>query len=180
MSSFTVRPTVRFAPLPSDEEIVDASAGHGGFRVRRATGTAGRGTLATTGTRLRAPQSVADMFQPARVAGGANGASGANGANGAGVGVDTVLQEAAAAAAAGGGSSYYPSSVPSDAMTIPMEVPPLDELMQGIDVEMVSGDIEEPQEGIMGFVEKNPMAAAAIAGVVGFLGYRYAKQRGMI
>jgi hypothetical protein len=45
---------------------------------------------------------------------------------------------------------------------------------------MVSGDIEEPKEGIMGFVEENQMLSAALAALVGFLGYRYAKKQGMI
>jgi len=44
----------------------------------------------------------------------------------------------------------------------------------------VSGDIEEPKEGIMGWVQDNMLLSAAIAGTVGFFGYRYAKKQGMI
>ena len=189
MSSYTIR-QMPFAPLSPDGEVLDASAGHGGFRTRlrssaAGTGTAGRGTLATASARIR-PQAVGDLFPKAQVSTAANGASGANGANGANgagteydVGVDTVLQEAAAAA---GGSAYYP---PPDAMTVPMPVTPLDQAVaeidsMGLDPMVVSGDIEEPKEGIMGFVEKNPEASAALAALRGFLGYRYAKKQGMI
>ncbi len=82
------------------------------------------------------------------------------------MGVDTVLQEAAAAAAAGGGSVYYPEPSYSPSYEV--------------DTMMVSGDIEEPKEGIMGWVQDNMLLSAAIAGTVGFFGYRYAKKQGMI
>jgi len=117
---------------------------------------------------------------------GANGASSTS--NGAGttdtgaeydVGVDTVLQQAAAAAA--GGSSFSPGSYSTETPyspppgATPGVIPSYE-----VDTMMVSGDIEEPKEGIMGFVEENQMLSAALAALVGFLGYRYAKKQGMI
>ena len=112
--------------------------------------------------------------------GGAGGASSAS--NGAStvdagaeyaVGPDTVLQEAAAAAAgAASGSTYYPESSYSPS---PGVMPSYE-----VDTMMVSGDIEEPKEGIMGFVEKNPLVSALLAGTVGFIAFRLAQDRGIV
>jgi len=44
----------------------------------------------------------------------------------------------------------------------------------------VSLDIEPESAGIMGWVQDNMLLSAAIAGTVGFFGYRYAKKQGMI
>jgi hypothetical protein len=58
------------------------------------------------------------------------------------------------------------------------ELPPEDALMQD-----VSLDIEAESSGIMGWVQDNMLLSAAIAGTVGFFGYRgyrYAKKQGMI
>ena len=44
----------------------------------------------------------------------------------------------------------------------------------------VSLDIEPESSGIMGWVQDNMLLSAAIAGTVGFFGYRYAKKQGMI
>ena len=192
--SSTFRTPMALTPIMSSTEIVDPSAGHGGYRVRRSAGTAGRGTLVQSGATLR-PQTAQDLFEMSRAATGANGASGAGNGTSASVdydvGVDTVLQEAAAAAAAAaGGSSYYPEASTGQAWSHDQAESPFiirPDATPGIipsyeiDTMTVSGDIEEePKEGVMGFIEQNPKYAAAIAAVIGFLGYRYAKKQGMI
>ena len=173
----TFQPSMTFARAGS-EGMVDSST------ARRTTPSARM--------RLR-PGTIQALAQSGRlVRPGVSSSAGANGAsstsNGAGttdtgaeydVGVDTVLQEAAAAAA--GGSSYYPGSYSTET---PYSPPPgaTPGVMPSYEVDtmMVSGDIEEPKEGIMGFVEENQMLSAALAALVGFLGYRYAKKQGMI
>lgn len=156
----SLRPGTRFFPLGEEEMVLDST-----------TAQNRRTTPAYMRLRRESIQSLAQSGRLVRSgASSSAGANGASGANGAGtdydVGVDTVLQEAAAAAAAGGGSVYYPEPSYSPSYEV--------------DTMMVSGDIEEPKEGIMGWVQDNMLLSAAIAGTVGFFGYRYAKKQGMI
>lgn len=51
-------------------------------------------------------------------------------------------------------------------------------LMVPDDVMTVSSDMEE-SEGIMGWIQSNPLLAAGLAAGAGYAVYRYAKQRGM-
>ena len=163
------QPGMHFFPRGEEEMVLDST-----------TAQSRRTTPAHMRLRRESIQSLAQSGRLVRPGSSSSaGANGASGANGAGtdydVGVDTVLQDAAAAAAAGG----YPGPYEIDTMT-PYSPEPSYSPAYEVDTMMVSGDIEEPKEGIMGWVQDNMLLSAAIAGTVGFFGYRYAKKQGMI